>query len=58
MVLMKIIFVCFLKTSKAQEAVHELDYKVTFGEWKRRDIQYSRFPGYDLTYAHYSKFPS
>lgn len=55
---MKIIFVCFLKTSKAQEAVHELDYKVTFGEWKRRDIQYSRFPGYDLTYAHYSKFPS
>lgn len=28
------------------------------GEWKRRDIQYCRFPGHDLTYAHYSKFPS
>lgn len=46
------------QTSKAQDAGHELDYKTTIGDWKRRDIQYCRFPGYDLTYAHYSKFPS
>lgn len=35
-----------------------MDYKTSIGEWKQRDIQYCRFPGYDLTYAHYSKFPS
>lgn len=46
------------QTSKAQDAGHELDYKTIIGDWKRRDIQYCRFPGYDLTYAHYSKFPS
>ncbi|XP_031632196.1 S-adenosylmethionine decarboxylase proenzyme isoform X2 [Contarinia nasturtii] len=46
------------KTSKSIDAGHELDYKTAIGEWKRRDIQYCRFPGYDLTYAHYSKFPS
>ncbi|XP_055305684.1 S-adenosylmethionine decarboxylase proenzyme isoform X2 [Sitodiplosis mosellana] len=46
------------KTSKAIDAGHELDYKTSIGEWKRRDIQYCRFPGYDLTYAHYTKFPS
>lgn len=46
------------QTSKAIDAGHELDYKTSIGKWKRRDIQYCRFPGYDLTYAHYSKFPS
>lgn len=46
------------QTSKAIDAGHELDYKTSIGEWKRRDIQYCRFPGYDLTYAHYTKFPS
>lgn len=46
------------QTSKKHDAVHELDYEANIGEWKRRDIQYCRFPGYDLTYAHYTKFPS
>lgn len=47
-----------IQTSKAVDAGHELDYKTSIGEWKRGDIQYCRFPGYDLTYAHYCKFPS
>lgn len=46
------------KTSNAIDAGHELDYKTSIGEWKQCDIQYCRFPGYDLTYAQYSKFPS
>lgn len=46
------------QTSKKHDGVHELDYETNIGDWKRRDIQYCRFPGYDLTYAHYSKFPS
>lgn len=60
---MNIVFYVFvstnrLQTSKQNDAVHELDYETSIGEWKRRDIQYCRFPGYDLTYAHYTKFPS
>lgn len=54
----KILFKFPIQTSKAVDAGHELDYKTSIGEWNRRDIQYCRFPGYDLTYAHYSKFPS
>lgn len=56
-ILIKLSFTLF-QTSKAVDAGHELDYKTSIGEWKRRDIQYCRFPGYDLTYAHYTKFPS
>ncbi|XP_037902785.1 S-adenosylmethionine decarboxylase proenzyme isoform X2 [Hermetia illucens] len=46
------------KTSPAQTAARELDHTKMIGEWQRRDIQYCRFQTYDLTYAHYSKFPS
>lgn len=53
-----LLFLSTIQTSKAIDAGHELDYKTSIGKWKRRDIQYCRFPGYDLTYAHYSKFPS
>lgn len=53
-----IVFLLLFQTSKAIDAGHELDYNTSMGEWKRRDIQYCRFTGYDLTYAHYSKFPS
>lgn len=53
-------FVVFstFQASKAHEATHDLDYSTSIGEWTRRDIQYCRFKSYDLTYAHYSKFPS
>ncbi|KAL5278827.1 AMD1 family protein [Megaselia abdita] len=49
------------KTSSASNAFREIDHATRLGQcgqWKRRDIQYTRFPSYDLTYAHYSKFPS
>lgn len=46
------------KTSPAYTASREIDHAGMIGEWERRDIQYCRFQTYDLTYAHYSKFPS
>lgn len=46
------------QASPAFAASRELDYAASIGKWKRKDIQYCRFPTYDLTYAHYCKFPS
>lgn len=48
-----------MQSSKAFTATRELDYATSIGgKWKRKDIQFCRFPAYDLTYAHYCKFPS
>lgn len=46
------------KTSPAANVSRELEYLGTIDQWKRRDIQFSRFPTYDLTYAQYCKYPS
>ena len=36
----------------------ELQKSVTFGNWVRKDIQYSQFQNYELTYAHFVRFPT
>lgn len=46
------------KTSPAFGASRELEHIANIGQFKRRDIQYCRFEAYDLTYAHYVKYPS
>ncbi|XP_058815864.1 S-adenosylmethionine decarboxylase proenzyme isoform X1 [Topomyia yanbarensis] len=46
------------KTSLAANAFRELEHLATIDQWKRRDIQFSRFASYDLTYAQYCKYPS
>ncbi|KAG4074945.1 hypothetical protein HA402_009370 [Bradysia odoriphaga] len=46
------------KASPSFNASRNLDYANTILDWKRRDIQYCRLESYDLTYAHYCKFPS
>jgi S-adenosylmethionine decarboxylase len=46
------------KTSPAFGASRELEHIANIGQFKRRDIQYCRFEAYDLTYAHYIKYPS
>lgn len=46
------------KTSPAFGASRELEHITNIGQFKRRDIQYCRFDSYDLTYAHYIKYPS
>ncbi|CRK86484.1 CLUMA_CG000075, isoform B [Clunio marinus] len=46
------------KTSPAFGASRELEHIANIGQFKRRDIQYCRFETYDLTYAHYIKYPS
>lgn len=46
------------ETSPAYTAFRDLNHAVMLSDWQRRDIQYCRFQTYDLTYAHYSKFPS
>lgn len=46
------------KTSPAFGASRELESIANLGQFKRRDIQYCRFDSYDLTYAHYIKYPS
>lgn len=46
------------KTSPAFGASRELEHIANIGQFKRRDIQYCRFDAYDLTYAHYVKYPS
>lgn len=46
------------KTSSAANVSRELEHLATIDQWKRRDIQFSRFPSYDLTYAQYCKYPS
>lgn len=46
------------KTSSASNVSRELEHLATIDQWKRRDIQFSRFASYDLTYAQYCKYPS
>uniref|UniRef100_A0A336LU59 S-adenosylmethionine decarboxylase proenzyme n=1 Tax=Culicoides sonorensis TaxID=179676 RepID=A0A336LU59_CULSO len=48
------------KTSDAFAASRELEHLGSIKQWKRDELQYCRFPTYDLTYAHYYKykFPS
>lgn len=46
------------QASPSFNASRNLDYASSIGDWKRRDIQYCRLESYDLTYAHYCKFPS
>ncbi|XP_050077891.1 S-adenosylmethionine decarboxylase proenzyme isoform X1 [Anopheles maculipalpis] len=46
------------KTSIAANANREIENLGNIDLWKRRDIQYSRFASYDLTYAQYCKYPS
>ncbi|XP_055639091.1 S-adenosylmethionine decarboxylase proenzyme isoform X2 [Toxorhynchites rutilus septentrionalis] len=46
------------KTSSAANASRELEHLATIDQWKRHDIQFSRFATYDLTYAQYCKYPS
>lgn len=55
-----IVTFCFLplQTSQAANANREIENLGTIDQWKRRDIQYSRVSGYDLTYAQYCKYPS
>ena len=42
----------------AAESHKELQKTGSFGDWARKDIQYSQFQNYELTYAHFVRFPS
>ena len=42
----------------AAESHKELQKCGHFGDWMRKDIQYSQFQNYELTYAHFVRFPS
>lgn len=46
------------KTSPAVNASREIERLAHIDQWKRRDIQFSRFASYDFTYAQYCKYPS
>ena len=46
------------QTSMAAESHRELQKSEHFGDWVRRDIQYSQFQNYELTYGHFVRFPS
>jgi len=46
------------RTSMAAESHKELQKCGHFGDWMRKDIQYSQFQNYELTYAHFVRFPS
>ena len=48
----------FFQTSMAAESHKELQKCGHFGDWMRKDIQYSQFQNYELTYAHFVRFPS
>ena len=48
----------FFQTSMAAESHKELQKCGHFGDWMRKDIQYSQFQNYELTYAHFIRFPS
>lgn len=50
----------FLQTSMAADSHRELQLRQHFGdgEWLRNDIQYCSFQNYELTYAHFVRFPS
>ncbi|XP_055375542.1 S-adenosylmethionine decarboxylase proenzyme isoform X2 [Condylostylus longicornis] len=46
-------------STSSSKAFCDLDNANRLGDsWQRQDIQYCRFKTYDLTYAHYCKFPS
>lgn len=42
----------------AAESHKELQARQDFGDWLRKDIQYMSFQNYELTYAHFVRFPS
>ena len=42
----------------AAESHKELQKTGRFGDWARKDIQYSQFQNFELTYAHFIRFPS
>ena len=42
----------------AAESHKELQKTGSFGDWARKDIQYSQFQNYELTYAHFVRYPS
>ncbi len=42
----------------AAESHKELQKCQDFGGWVRKDIQYSQFQNYELTYGHFVRFPS
>lgn len=46
------------RTSMAADSHKELQASRHFGDWIRHDIQYSSFQNYELTYAHFVRFPS
>ena len=46
------------QTSRAADSHKELQNCASFGNWNRMDIQYSQFQTYELTYAHFVRFPS
>ena len=46
------------QTSMAADSHKELQVCRNFGDWIRNDIQYSSFQNYELTYAHFVRFPS
>ena len=46
------------QTSMAASCHKELQLRQHFGEWIRNDIQYSSVQNYELTYAHFVRFPS
>ena len=47
-----------IQTSMAASCHKELQVRQQFGEWIRNDIQYSSVQNYELTYAHFVRFPS
>ena len=47
-----------LQTSMAASCHKELQVRQHFGEWIRNDIQYSSVQNFELTYAHFVRFPS
>lgn len=46
------------RTSMAASCHKELQVRQHFGEWIRNDIQYSSVQNFELTYAHFVRFPS
>jgi len=46
------------RTSTAADSHQELRKCNRFGDWLRKDAQYSQFQNYELTYAHFVRFPS
>ena len=47
-----------LQTSRAADCHKELNLCKQYGDWVRKDINYCSMQNYELTYAHFIKFPS